>query len=301
MDGKINNIEQIVSAYELTFTNGKAKGKDVVLVHNGGLEVMFSKTNALDVIYVKFNGVNISLLTKNGINEKSAPFLNKFEAGFLYTCGLDNIGGCVENAPMHGSLHSIPADKVLVENLGDRVIVKGEILDSALFGKNLVLQRCYTVYSDRIEISDKLTNNAFCDDKFILLYHINYGYPFLDENLTLEMPSLINSVARVPFAPTDTKEQFKFTKPIDLEPERCFYNYLKEGKVILKNKAVSIGVEMTYDVNALPVTVEWKSMASGDYALGVEPATSIFEGYEFTPIKKGETKNFDISIKFSKI
>ena len=58
---------------------------------------------------------------------------------------------------------------------------------------------------------------------------------------------------------------------------------------------------ISYSGETLPHFVEWKSMASGDYALGVEPATSIFEGYEFTPIKKGETKNFDISIKFSKI
>ena len=71
MNGKISNQDQIISAYELTFDQGIACGKKVILVHNGSLELMISKTNALDILYLKYNGKNISFLSKNGINENA--------------------------------------------------------------------------------------------------------------------------------------------------------------------------------------------------------------------------------------
>ena len=61
MKKKICNPEQLISAYEMQFESGPAKGKSVILVHNGGLEVMFSKTNGLDILYAKYNGKNICL------------------------------------------------------------------------------------------------------------------------------------------------------------------------------------------------------------------------------------------------
>ena len=105
MNKKICNSEQLISAHEMQFENGPAKGKSVILVHNGGLEVMFSKTNGLDILYAKYNGKNISYLCKNGFNDDRKDFGNRFEGGFLYTCGVDNIGDCVSGKPKHGSLH----------------------------------------------------------------------------------------------------------------------------------------------------------------------------------------------------
>ena len=146
MNPRINSMHQLISAYEMTFDSGAAKGKSVVLVHNNGLEVMFSKNNALDIEYVKFNGVNMSFLSKNGINERKGPFVNKFEGGFLYTCGMETIGLRCPELPQHGSLHSIPIEDLIIECDEQKVTVSGVAKDTALFGKNLWLRRKFEVY-----------------------------------------------------------------------------------------------------------------------------------------------------------
>ena len=96
---------QVVSAYDIAFESGKEKGKQGVLVTVGAIEVLFNKTNALDITWVKYKGNNVSFLSKNGLNSDIGGFPNKFEGGFLYTCGTDNVSSCVSGKPVHGSLH----------------------------------------------------------------------------------------------------------------------------------------------------------------------------------------------------
>ena len=299
MNKKLGNPEQIISAYELKFEQGIAKDNSVVLFHNGGLEVMFSKSNGLDILYLKYNGKNISFLSKNGINDDSKEFIKRFEAGFLYTCGMDCISDCVQGKPMHGSIHITPAEQVSVLVDERKVTITGIVKDSALFGKNLILRRHFEVYDNRVEINDTIENKAFVDDEYVMLYHVNYGYPFLDEDLEIKM-DLIKSVGRTPFAEQGLSEQFKITPPVDGGEEMCFYNYLNEGKIELINKKLGVAVQMDYDMTALPLNIMWKSMVSGDYALGIEPTTSIFEdAFKMTPIKQGAKQDFKLCIKFS--
>ena len=128
-----------------------------------------------------------------------------------------------------------------------------------------------------------------------MLYHINFGYPFLDESLKIKMDAQ-KRVGRTEYAREGINEQFDITAPVDCGDEQCFYNYIENGKVELKNSDLNISATIVYDTKVLPVCVEWKSMVSGDYALGIEPATSIFEGYTTTPINAGEIKRFIIKI-----
>ncbi|MBR1968558.1 MAG: DUF4432 family protein [Clostridia bacterium] len=300
MNKKLGNPEQLISAYELKFDAGSADGKKVILVHNGGMEMMFSKDNALDILYLKYNGKNISFLSKNGINDNRGTFINRFEAGFLYTCGMDNISDLNSDKPMHGSLHITKAENVKITTTEDAVIVEGVVKETALFGKNLALYRRFTVKSDSVEINDTMVNEAFVDSDYVMLYHVNFGYPFLDESLEIKM-NLSKSEGRTPYAVQGLKDQFIITAPVDGGEEQCFYNYSKDGVVDLINKKLGVSCQMVYGLDTLPYQVEWKSMVSGDYALGIEPATALFNNFKMMPIKAGEKKNFSIKLNFSQI
>ena len=48
--------------------------------------------------------------------------------------------------------------------------------------------------------------------------------------------------------------------------------------MLLRNSALNIAVYLKYNKNRLPVTTQWKCLASGDYALGIEPANCHVEG-----------------------
>ncbi len=297
---KLGNVKQIINAYEIEFSSGAEKGKNCILVNNGKLEVLFNKDNALDISWVKYAGNNISFLTKNGINTKNATFAEMFDGGFLYTCGMDNVSTCVEGRPLHGSLHYTKAENVSVSVLEDKVIVSGLIRESGLFLKNLVLERNYEVYSDKILIKDRVVNQGYTDTDYCLLYHVNYGYPFLDECLKFDV-DVISSEGLTPHAQSRIDKQFTITPPVDGGNEEVFYNYLNSGKFALSNEKIGVKVEMLYDLKNFPITIQWKSMISGDYALGIEPSTTRFDKFEKTKIEKHTSKAYNIEINFGEL
>ena len=289
---KFGNQSQLLFAKDVCID-----GKRCVLVQNGELEVLFNKDNALDIVWVKYKGVNISFLSKNGLNDGARDFVGNFEGGFLYTCGMDNISACVEGKPVHGSLHYKKCDNVCAYVDGENVVVHGEVRESALFGKNLCLKRWYVIKENALFIDDTIKNLAYADADYVLLYHINYGYPFLDECLQMEIPAT-KSEPLTDVAAMNKADMFRITAPIDGGDEHVYYHTLREGKIRLTNPERRIFVQMEYDVQDFPVTLEWKSMISGDYALGIEPSLSRFDNFKMQALKSGESKNFKIKIIF---
>ena len=79
--------------------------------------------------------------------------------------------------------------------------------------------------------------------------------------------------------------------------------------MVLNNPTVSVinsnikkKFTLNYSNDTLPCFVEWKSMAAGDYALGLEPAsTRIYEGFEYKTIDAGESKKFFIEMTIENI
>jgi len=289
---KLGNLSQIRFAKEITID-----GKHCILAQNGELEVLFNKDNALDVVWVKYRGVNISFLSKNGLNDGARDFTGNFEGGFLYTCGMDNISGCVSGKPVHGSLHYKKCDTAYAYIEGENITVCGEVRECALFGKNLLLKRVYTLTDSSLQICDSVANIDYKDTEYILLYHINYGYPFLDECLQMEIPAT-NSAPLTEIAAARKDEMFKITPPVDGGDEDVYYHTLSEGKIRLTNPEKGITVEMEYDVTDFPVTLEWKSMIGGDYALGIEPSLSRFDNFKMKALPANASKTYKIKINF---
>lgn len=297
---KLGNTKQLISAYDLTINDGAARGKRLILVNNDKLEVCFNADNGLDIAWVKYSGVNVSFLTKNGINSNEGVFGERFDGGFLYTCGLDNLSSIEKDAAIHGSLHLRKAQNVnyVIEN--DSVIISGEILTTKLFGKNLLLKRKYTVTNKDIIISDTVINKAYTDVEYVLLYHTNFGYPFLDEGLKVEFNN-IETIA----ANATPKENIPYSKmitnPLDVGNEDLFYHYLKDGNVTLISEKVKIKCRMSYDIKKLPILVQWKNLYSGDYVLGIEPSTTRFDEYKKNKLKPDEENNFEVKISFTNL
>jgi galactose mutarotase-like enzyme len=73
---------------------------------------------------------------------------------------------------------------------------------------------------------------------------------------------------------------------------------LSKGQVRLTNPDKNVAVEMLYDVNDFPVTLQWKSMISGDYALGIEPSLTRFDQFKMQVLKANESKTYKIEINF---
>ena len=289
---KLGNKSQMLFAKDI-----QIDGKHCILAQNGALEILFNKDNALDIVWIKYKGVNLSFLSKNGLNDGARDFVGNFEGGFLYTCGMDNVSSCVSGKPVHGSLHYKKCDLAYAYEQDSVLYVCGEVKECALFGKNLVMKRCFVVTEDSLSIRDTLENQGHLQTDYVLLYHINYGYPFLDECLQMEAP-VIKSEPLTAVAEENKAEMFRITAPVDDGDEHVYYHTLKEGAVRLYNPEREIAVTMEYDVKDFPVTLEWKSMISGDYALGIEPSLTRFDDFQMRTLQPSERKTYQIKINF---
>lgn len=297
MNKKIANLEQMISVYEVTLNSGLGAGKRFVVVHNHRLEAWLSLDNALDITRISYVGYNLSFLSKNGLNRGRGSFANSFEGGFLYTCGLENVNVCREGYPIHGSIHATPCSEWSYRIEEDEVLVFAKIKDTTLFKQNISLTRNYTITPDGISWKDDVRNDGYTSTEFCLLYHINWGHPLLD-SCTQVVIKAKETVALNSFAEGDRENCFTITEPEDGLPERCYYHLEADGKVCISNPKIGLCCDLEYDTEALPYLVEWKSMGSGDYALGTEPSTTRFDEFRMTPLKAQETKTLSAKVQF---
>lgn len=297
MNGKISNWMQVASTRRYTLTEGRGKGLDVIDCDNGKLRFLLNVSKALDVMQLYHEGQNMSFLSKNAFTGREVDFLKRFEGGMVYTCGLDSVGGR-EGFPLHGSLHNIPAEVIecTCDEAGIKVVAI--VRDTALFGQNLVLKRTVTsaVGSESVQITDELTNAGFADANYCLLYHINVGYPMLDEGAKL-LADVVSCVPRTPWSAQNENERECMVDSVVCEEETCYFLKLKTPKASLVNEKLGKTFSVEYSADTLPHFVQWRSMASGDYALGLEPCTTeLDDQFAYKTIKAGESVQFCVRL-----
>ena len=296
---KIGSPEQLCMAQRVQVTEGRGNGARQIYVANGKLNLVISESNALDILRMWHEGTNIGFVTKNGLYTAPADFLGSFPAGMLYTCGLDAIGG-VEGHPIHGRLHSIPAEIKELKANADGVRIVGEIRDTSLFGQNLVLTRTFSTAagSCEVHIDDRLENLAFRDEKYCLLYHVNVGYPIVDAGAKIA-GNFVESKPRTPWAEHEMATMLDVEPPADNMEETCYFHLTADGKMSIENRA--LGKRFTVESN-LKRFVQWKSRASGDYVIGLEPCTSWLDGeLEYSTLKPGESVSHSLVLKAENI
>ena len=295
MDGRISNWAQVCSLRRYELTEGRERGLRVIDCDNGRIRFLLNESKALDMMQLFDRGVNVSFISKNGFTAREIGFSKRFEGGMLYTVGLDS-AGAREGFPLHGTFHNLPArvlEAVCDEN-GIRVVA--EIEDTELFGKNLVLRRTVEsrAGSDSVTVTDVLQNRGTREEDYCLLYHVNVGYPMLDEGAEL-VDDAEELIPRTAWAEKHIKGRRKMTAPIPNQEEMCYFLRLKTPKVTLCNPKLGRTFTLAFSGETLPHFVEWKSMAAGDYALGLEPSTTkLDDKFAFCRIARNEKKYYHL-------
>lgn len=293
-----NTMETVNSARRIQFLEGKAKGAEAIeVICSGGLELLILVDRGLDIAVARYKGVNIGLLTKNGITGKTETnphedeFLRYFTGGLLTTCGLRNAGPSCrdengEYHPIHGRINTIGAQEVSIQWKTKEILeISGVMYETALFGNQLKLNRKITVFTSesRVQVNDTLENESVRDEEIMLLYHCNFGFPFLQEGCKLEFDTQDEVIPRSEEASRGMNEYKEISAPIDDYKEQVFFHIQKgdvagKGHVKVINPHLDLAMELSYSLDTLPILAHWKSMASGDYALGLEPSNNYIKG-----------------------
>lgn len=293
-DGRINNSEQLCSV-QIVRTEW---GERLIVAENGCLSFTVTVDRAMDIYSVRHNGTNMAFLSKNGLRSYRGEFDCAFEGGLLYTCGTDTVGG--RALPIHGRLHSTPAE--ILEATADEngIVLRGRVRSAKLFGENIVLYRTIRSQykSGALVIENRLVNEGFVPAEYCLLFHTNFGYPFLDDGVKISA-DIIETVPRNRRAEVGLSQCLDICAPRAGEEEQVYFHRVRTGNIEIVNKKAKKRATVSYDNKVMPYFIEWKSMACGDYALGIEPSTTTLdEDFRRETLGVGESVDFPLTIRF---
>jgi len=299
---KISNSLQVGYVRRYVLTDGKENGLKVVEMDNGVLRVLLNESKALDVMQVFYKGVNMSFVSKNGFQTRELPFLKRFEGGMIYTCGLDSVGDR-EGFEPHGSFHSTPAKIVEIFQSENELLVRAITEITSLGGENLYFERTVTLCTGTgvLNINDKLINNGTKQEDYCLLYHINIGYPMLDEGVEIK-GDFKEIIPRTEYSKTKIDNRAVFEAPVDNADESCYFILNNGNCVSVTNKKIGKKLTVTYSKETLPHLVQWNNPVTQAYALGIEPATTFLDDkFAYRQINKGEAIDFFVQLNFEEV
>lgn len=294
------NLEQVAYVRPVTYADGRADGMKAILVKNGKLEFSLLQDKCLDIGPLSYGGVNMTLMSKPGLQGRN-PYdthgeesVRSIMGGAMFTCGFENIHvpRIVDGLeyPMHGRMRTTPMEKVGMDASlegEDYVLnVSGEGREASLFGENLILRRqVRTVYGENtLYIHDEIENRTFKEDKLCFLYHFNAGFPFLEGGCRVLIPH-VECMPRNEDAQKGLGHQFVMDDPVDNAPEQVFL-YVPAADAggntfaAVVNDRLGLAMCIRWNVKEIPYLTQWKTIASGDYAMALEPCNAGFEGRE---------------------
>lgn len=317
MNPYIGHDSQVYGIEEHRLVGGKGDGMRLLEVNNGkGLELTVSLDRAADISRLRFRGINMSYFSPCGYVAPAyydcvgGNWLKSFTAGFLTTCGLRAVGSpCVdegEELPLHGTIANQPAESAYWFEENGELVVRATVKDEVIFAPKLRLMREIRVSLEKNEVTicDTIENTGDTKQPLEILYHMNMGYPLLDEDSVVEIPS-VGVTPRDDHAAEDIENWMHMIKPQAGYVERCYYHkFEKDGKASIYQPKLGQGLEITFDAEELDGFVEWKMMGVRDYVLGLECGNCYPDGRDVMRrtgmlkfIEPGEKKTYQVKVK----
>lgn len=278
----MGDVRQIGGAVPMVLDDGPERGVRAIDIRTGtGFGFTLLPDRGLDVWRAEFAGAPLAWQSPTGpvapafFEPEGLGWLRGFYGGMLVTCGLTYLGAPNHDEGrdlgLHGRASYTPAFDVGIEQgwVGDdyRIEVRGKIREAAVFGEHVVLSRRLrtSLGSNGFTLQDEVENRGHEPVPHTLLYHVNAGFPLLDETAELLCPS---SAVR-PAA--GTAEWSRFEPPTAGVAERCYFHTLRSGVVALVNRGRGLGYVLRFPLAQLPCFTEWKMMGAGLYVVGTEP------------------------------
>ncbi len=288
----VGHSGQLMGARRMTIDEGPGKGTAVIRVRNGiGLDITILPDRGLDIWEAYYKGIPLAWISKSELianthyDDKGAGWLRSFNGGLLTTCGLRNVGVPVETEGesfgVHGRYSNTPATHINIHEYWEDdefyIKISGKIREAITFGENLVVNRTITLSTrdNTIDIHDQIVNESFRQEEYMLLYHFNWGYPLVNENLKVDI-DVLNTEPR-DFKLESPARWQKFNLPTHNFQEEVFFHDVKpdqtnQCKYQLTNHKIGLQTEVKWNRDVLDHLVQWKMPGEGDYVLGMEPA-----------------------------
>lgn len=283
---RLGSLSQAVSIESATRTDGPDAGSRRIRLVNGPLDVELLPDRGMDIGQVRAAGVPLAWISATGFPPLSIGdadgrgWLRGFGGGLLTTCGLLNVGPPGWDGddfhPMHGRYSSLPARVIRAEVTAGEVVVESIVDEATVFGAHLEMRRRITLPVGEcvILVEDVIVNRGAREAEPMVLYHVNLGWPVIDEGTVLRSPALdVRARDAAAEAGRDTWDRFPDLQPE--YPEQVFEHVLPGARRVEVGVVSPTGpsVRLTFDSATFPALFQWRIAERGHYVLGVEPAT----------------------------
>ena len=330
---RVGDLTQVAGVEKFTYDEGVQGGVRAARVRTGaGLDFTVLFSRGMDIGAASIGGVPFAWVSATGEAHPHAyvsgghegrGWLQTFHGGLLTGCGLTQAGAShVEDdgelMGIHGRLSHLPAEdtSVRTEWVGEDayLIVSGVMHEATVFGENIRLERTIKakVGTNTIEISDVVTNEGFKPAPLMLLYHLNYGWPLVEEGTQIHFPDGTIVTPRDETAAMGIDHWHTLDAPTPGYSEQCFFHKIPDiptqmATVTMTNPKRGLSVTMQWDTKQLPHCIQWKMMGEREYVCGIEPANCLVMGRKaereagrLQYIEPGETKHFGVTITAEK-
>jgi hypothetical protein len=191
---------------------------------------------------------------------------------------------------------------------GDECVLyaEGDVEQRAVMGEQLLLRRRIEarVGESRLSIQDEVENVGWDRTPHMYLYHVNVGFPVVDEGSELLAP------ARAVAARGDYSSEGYglFHGPRPAYVEQVFEHELSAEPgstvpVAIVNHELGVGVYELFRRDQLPHHFVWRMLGEGTYVVGIEPSTNRTSGRldarargELIELQPGERRAYDLEL-----
>lgn len=204
----------------------------------------------------------------------------------MVTCGLSTAGWADrdqgEDISLHGRASYLPARNISADGEweGDDYVitVRGRTREVVPYGENLRLTREIGVRlgESRLMIHDRVENVGHTPTPHMIAYHVNPGFPLLDDGSELIFSRRVVTPVNDDSAP-GLPEHARFGAPDESWRAQVFHHQIlpdRDGMAhtAMVNRRLNLGLYVRQRAEELPWMWQWKQTGPGLYVVGMEPA-----------------------------
>ncbi|HZO87129.1 MAG TPA: aldose 1-epimerase family protein [Chthonomonadaceae bacterium] len=332
---RVGDISQLARIKPYRLIEGFEEGVQALdVATGGGLDFTVLASRGLDISSAHYNGCSLAWRSATTDThpayfdteaERGRGWLRGFYGGLVVTCGLTYVGAGGEDLGqpygLHGRASNLPATNVSWDGHWDGddylLTLRGKVREATVFGENLQLTRTITTRlgARSLTLHDVVENLGYKRTEHMILYHINLGFPVVNDGARLVAPT-VSAVPRDADADAKKERYAQFQPPEAGYRETVYFHDLAadtSGRVTAAvinpeceagdGRGPGLGVYCAYRPEQLPRFIEWKMMDAGTYVVGMEPANCLVMGraYERAAgtlqfLEPGERREYTLEI-----
>lgn len=283
-----------------TLRGGRRDGVDLIEVDNGALTFSIVPTRGMGLWKGNHAGDAIGWNSPVKDGPVNPAFVNLSNSGglgwlegfdeLLARCGLENNGAPYTEGdtryPLHGKIANIPAHYVALHLEDDpegAITIEGHVDESRLFSTSIrmVTKISTKPGSNAFVVRDEFQNLSDAPQELEILYHWNFGPPFLEEGSRFVAP--FKTVApRNPRATEGLGHFDIYGRPEPGFTEQVYFFELlatpktDETIAMLRNHNGDKAVALRFKPTELPAFTLWKNTSGlkSGYVTGLEPGVN---------------------------